>query len=408
MGSLNAQFEPHGVLPFVSAKPQAAAARPLKVCITSRAPYIGGAELAAERLAIGLRQQGHEVFFLLGKKGEVMERYEAAGFRCHYFPVMYTSKRRFWTHYAARTSLRRMFKREGVDVLHANDLPSSQIFFDAARGTKITRICHHRFLYDGPAIDWFNKYGAEKHIFVSNALMNELCSRSAKLARSERAVVYDGLPMPVKALETDRVIAKVELGLSTDQPVVLFAGQIIERKGVAELLQAWAQLKQAGRSEGELVIVGDDLAGGGAYREQMQRLAHLLDISPRFVGFQKNVDRWLAAADIAVVPSHVEPLGNATLEAMSHGLPVIGANVGGIPEMIMHEETGLLTPAKNATALAGAIDCLLQNAELRRSLGAAGRIRCETLFSLEAHASSMLHQYALASGVGQSTLRKAA
>jgi glycosyltransferase involved in cell wall biosynthesis len=387
--------------------------RSLKVCITSRAPYIGGAELAAERLAVGLREQGHDVFFLLGKRGEVMDRYEAAGFRCMYFPVRYTSKTRFWRYFAARTSLRSLFKREQVDVVHANDLPSAQLFFDAARGVRgvegrdIACVCHHRFLYDRDAIDWFNKFGADRHVFVSHALMDELCSRSPNLAASERSVVYDGLPMPPKALKADRVAAKVELGYSAEQPVVLFAGQIIERKGVADLLRAWAILQESGRANGHLVVVGDDLAGGGAYRTAMERLANELHISPRFVGFQKNVDRWLAAADIAVVPSHVEPLGNATLEAMSHGLPVVGANVGGIPEMIVDEETGLLVPAKTPAALAGAIDRLIGDVELREALGAAGRIRCETLFSLKAHANAVSHQYLLAAAGGRQ-LRKAA
>ena len=407
MGSMNSKQEPRDVIPFPGQPSSIEQSdRKLKVCITSRAPYIGGAEMAAERLAIGLREQGHDVFFLLGKRGEVMERYESAGFRCHYFPIIYTSLRRFWRYYAARTSLRNLFKREGVDVVHANDLPSAQIFFDAARGMNITRICHHRFLYDSQAIDWFNKFGADKHIFVSRALMSDLCSRSQALDGSARAVVYDGLAMPAKKMAADRLTAKVELGLSTDGPTTLFAGQIIERKGVADLLQAWAQLKQGWRNKGELVIVGDDLAGGGAYRKEMQQLANRLEIAPKFVGFQKNVDRWLAAADIAVVPSHVEPLGNATLEAMSHGLPVIGANVGGIPEMIVDEETGLLVPAKNSTALADAIDRLITDVELRESLGAAARIRCETLFSLRAHANAMLHQYT--SAAKTETLRKAA
>ncbi len=402
MCSMNAN-EPRDVFPFPGAQQDK---RKLKVCITSRAPYIGGAELAAERLAVGLRDEGHEVFFLLGKRGDVMARYEAAGFRCHYFPVMYTSLRRFWHYYAARTSLRNMFKREAVDVVHANDLPSAQIFFDAARGMNITRICHHRFLYDGQAIDWFNKYGAEKHVFVSNALMSELCSRSHMLSASNRAVVYDGLPMPASAMETDRITARLELGLPTEEPVVLFAGQIIERKGVADLLHAWAHRKQLGATRGELVIVGDDLAGDGAYRQEMQALANTLRITPHFVGFQKNVDRWLSAADLAVVPSHVEPLGNATLEAMSHGLPVIGANVGGIPEMIVDEETGLLVPAQDPIALAGAIDRLVNDVELRQAMGAAGRIRCRTLFSLKTHATNMLHQYETAAT--QQSLRIAA
>lgn len=407
MGSLNLKYEPRDVIPFSQATQQPQeASRKLKICITSRAPYIGGAEMAAERLAIGLREQGHEVFFLLGKRGEVMERYESSGFRCHYFPVIYTSMRRFWRYFAARTSLRSLFKREQVDVLHANDLPSAQVFFDAARTMNITRICHHRFLYDGNAIEWFNKFGAEKHIFVSRALMGDLCERSTTLAESARAVVYDGLSMPAKSLHADRMTAKVELGLSTDQPMVLIAGQVIERKGVADLLHAWSHLKKQGKDRAELVVVGDDLAGDGAYRRDMQQLANRLGISPKFVGFQKNVDRWLMASDIAVVPSHVEPLGNATLEAMSHGVPVIGANVGGIPEMIISEETGVLVPAKDPRNLAGAIDRLISDADLRVSLGAAARIRCETLFSLRAHANAMLHHYATATK--NSALRKAA
>ena len=403
MGSMNHQ-QSGDVYPFPQA--DADGARKHKVCITSRAPYIGGAEMAAERLAIGLRDAGHEVVFLLGKRGEVMDRYESAGFRCHYFPVIYTSLRRFWRYYAARTSLRSFFKREQIDVVHANDLPSAQIFFDAARGMNITRICHHRFLYDGRAIDWFNKFGAEKHIFVSQALMSDLCERSTMLSSSARSVVYDGLSLPPRALVTDRLSAKSKLGLPTEQPTVLFAGQIIERKGVADLLQAWALLKEQGTTQAQLVIVGDDLAGDGAYRREMENLANILNISPRFVGFQKNVDRWLAAADIAVVPSHVEPLGNATLEAMSHGLPVIGAHVGGIPEMVIHEETGLLVPAKSPVPLAAAMGRLINDPSLRESLGAAGRIRCETIFSLDAHTKAMLHQYEATDKTGQ--LRKVA
>ncbi len=404
MGSLN-QNQSRDVLPFITDE------KPLnrkhKVCITSRAPYIGGAEMAAERLAMGLRDQGHEVVFLLGKRGQVMERYEAAGFRCHYFPVIYTSLRRFWRYYAARATLRSFFKREQIDVVHANDLPSAQIFFDAARGLNITRICHHRFLYDSSAIDWFNKFGAEKHIFVSQALMGDLCSRSKMLADSARAVIYDGLSLPPVALESDRQSTKAQLGLNAEQPTVLFAGQIIERKGVADLLQAWALLKEkSGRAPGELVIVGDDLAGQGAYRQEMESLGNLLNISPKFVGFQKNVDQWLAAADIAVVPSHVEPLGNATLEAMAHGLPVIGAHVGGIPEMVIHEKTGLLVPAKSPVPLAAAIARLLDDVALRQSLGAAARSRCETIFSLEAHTQAMLNQYE--SATVATTLRKVA
>jgi glycosyltransferase involved in cell wall biosynthesis len=162
---------------------------------------------------------------------------------------------------------------------------------------------------------------------------------------------------------------------------------------VADLLHAWQRLAPPSRQRAELLIVGDDLAGEGAYRREMERLARELNSPARFMGFQKNVDRWLAACDLVMVPSHVEPLGNATLEAMAHRRPVIGGDVGGIPEMIVHQETGLLVPPKCPDQLAAAITRLLEDAEARTRYGAAARRRCEEMFSLEAHTRSVLAQY---------------
>src|SRR5206468_2258265 len=108
----------------------------------------------------------------------------------------------------------------------------------------------------------------------------------------------------------------------------------------------------------------------GAYRGAMERLAGQLGCPVRFVGFQKNVGEWLLASDVAVVPSHVEPLGNATLEAMSYALPVIGGDVGGIPEMVLGGETGLLVPPQSPERLAEALARLIREPETRRQFGA--------------------------------------
>jgi glycosyltransferase involved in cell wall biosynthesis len=205
--------------------------------------------------------------------------------------------------------------------------------------------------------------------------------------------VYDGLPLPAIPSVTDRRTARDELRLPQDKQIVLFAGQIIERKGVADLLHAWSIVTQRGQSNAELYIVGDDLAGKGAYRCEMQQLAGKLSCPVRFMGFQKYVERWLTACDVVMVPSHVEPLGNATLEAMAHARPVIGGDVGGIPEMVVHDETGLLVPPKSPPQLAAAIVRLLQNREAAVQFGAAARRRCEAMFSLEAHTQSVLAEY---------------
>jgi glycosyltransferase involved in cell wall biosynthesis len=357
------------------------------------APFVGGAEVAAERLALGLRAAGHDVFLLLGRSGAVRERLEASGLRCVVSPMYLTDKWTWPRYWLARKALTRVLRREQPDVVHCNDLPTHQIVADAARGLGAPRVCHHRFPFCGTATDWMNKYGAERHLFVSRALMDELCVESARLTASPRSVVYDGLPLPSAPTPDARRAARRRLGLPVDGTIVTFAGQIIERKGVADLIRAWALLNDATRRGAELVIVGDDLAGQGVYRAAMERLAAEVGCRARFVGFQKNVGEWLLASDVATVPSHVEPLGNATLEAMACALPVIGGDVGGIPEMIVHGQTGLLVPPRAPDRLAAALRLLVTDALVRRKYGDAGRRRCEDLFSLSAHTRAVLAEY---------------
>jgi glycosyltransferase involved in cell wall biosynthesis len=379
--------------PVLDPGPPPAAPR-LKVCLATWAPFLGGAEVACERLGVGLRQAGQDVLVLVGQPGPVLERLESAGLRCLCLPMPFTDKWRWWRYLRAQRALRRVLRRERPDVLHSNDLPTHQVMSAAARGLGIPRICHHRFPFPAAAIDWFNKFGAERHVFVSRALMGEMCACSSRLRASPRAVLYDGLPLPPEPTAADRLRARRELGLSADRVLVTFAGQIVERKGVADLLHAWARLDPALAGRAELLIIGDDLQGHGEYRVAMERLAAELHSPARFLGFRKDVATWLLASDVAAVPSHVEPLGNATLEAMSYALPVVGGNVGGIPEMIVAEQTGLLVPPRAPAELSAALARLLADESLRQRLGRQGWQRCREVFSLEAHARAALDEYA--------------
>lgn len=367
--------------------------RRLKVCIASLAPFVGGAEVAAERLAVGLRDAGHDVLMILGRPGAVRDRMERAGLRCVVTPMHLTDKWRWWRCLRSRGALRRLILREQPDVLHSNDLPTHQVTSAAALGLGIPRICHHRYPFDGPTADWLNKYGAERHLFVSRALMDEICEGSTTLGASGRSVVHDGLALPPRPTAEDRRIARRRLGLDPGGVVVTIAGQVIERKGIADLLCAWMMLGADMRASADLLIVGDDIQNGGTYRVVMEGLAGDLRCPARFVGFQSNVSDWLLASDIAAVPSHVEPLGNATLEAMSYALPVVGCAVGGIPEMVVHERTGLLVPPKDPGRLSGALTRLIADERTRQAFGTEGRRRCEERFSLKAHVHNVLDKY---------------
>jgi len=357
------------------------------------APFVGGAEVAVERLALGLIAEGHEVLLLLGRSGAVQDRLDKANLRCIVSPMYHTDKWHYPRYWLARRRLRHILQAELPDIIHSNDLPTHQIVSDAARGLGIPRICHHRFPFPGKAIDWLNKFGGERHLFVSRALMNEMHAESDRLRAAPCSVAHDGLPLPPLPDANQRLDARRNLGLPADKVVTIIAGQVIERKGVADLIEAWALLAPEAAARALLVVVGDDLAGQAAYRQQMEQLAAQRGVAVSFVGFQKNVAEWLIAGDIAVVPSHVEPLGNATLEAMSFALPVIGTRVGGIPEMVIHDQTGLLVEAKNPKQLSHAVSRLLEDAVLRRQLGEAGRARCESHFSLQAHTHAVLSEY---------------
>jgi glycosyltransferase involved in cell wall biosynthesis len=363
----------------------------LRIVLASIAPFIGGAEIAAERLALGLLEAGHDVEMLLGNFGEVQQRMERAGLKCTYLSMPFTDRWHWLRYWKARYRIRRFLRQHKPDLVHSNDLPTHQIVSDAVRGTGIPEICHHRWIFPGTAIDWLNKFGCLHHLFVSQALMNELCDNSFRLRSSSRAVVHDGLPLPEKPTNEDR--QRNKLGLPHDKTIVTFAGQMIERKGVADLLHAWSILDESIRNQAELLMIGDDISGEENYRVKMEALADELSCRVRFVGFQKNVGEWLKASDIAVVPSHAEPLGNATLEAMSFCLPVIGSSVGGIPEMIVNEETGLLVSPRSPDQLAQALRRLISDQKARIRLGSQGRLRCEEHFSLTSHVQSVVREY---------------
>lgn len=364
----------------------------LRVVLTSWSPFIGGAEVAVERLALGLAAAGHDVLLVVGTDGEALARYRAAGVRCELVPQRFTDKLKWLAYRKSRNQLIEMLRREQPDLVHSNDLPSHQMTADAAGRLGIPRVCHHRWIFDGPAIDWLNKFGAERHLFVSRALMDDLCGKSARLAAGPCEVVYDGLPLGEAPGAEARAAARRRLGLDGQRRIALFAGQIIERKGVADLLRAWQLLGEEARAA-DLIVIGDDVAGEGAYRREMERLAAELGSPARFLGFQKNVDEWLAAADFVLVPSHAEPLGNATLEAMAMARAVIGSEVGGIPEMIVDGETGLLVPPKDSASLAAAMRRLLADPAECDAMGQRGRQRCEERFSLEAHTEAVLSEY---------------
>jgi len=176
-------------------------------------------------------------------------------------------------------------------------------------------------------------------------------------------------------LPGDQAAARAALGLD-DQPRLLYVGRLAPIKGLETLLDAMARLRASGTPV-HLSIVGGDadepLNGHeGALRARLARLD--LGGTVTFVGAQpqERLRAWYVAADATVLPSHYESFGMVALEAMACGIPVVASRVGGLQTTVRDGVTGLLAPESDPVALAGALDRLLGDPDLRFRLGREG------------------------------------
>jgi colanic acid/amylovoran biosynthesis glycosyltransferase len=174
---------------------------------------------------------------------------------------------------------------------------------------------------------------------------------------------------------------------SPDRPLIVAIGRLIAKKGFANLISACALLLERARSF-RCDIFGEGPLEG-QLREQIEKL-HLQEfVQLRGPKPQRELRERLADATVFVLPSVPEPEGGmdnlptVIMEAMATGLPVVSTRLGGIPEMVVENETGFLVPPEDTVSLAGAIEKLTNDRSLGRKLGHAGYERAQRLFSIE-------------------------
>ena len=172
-------------------------------------------------------------------------------------------------------------------------------------------------------------------------------------------------------------------------PTVLFVGRIAEEKGLITLLRALARLQTEFRAV---------LAGDGPVSEQARELSAQLGLGSKvhFVGWKggEQLYRLYRSCEVVVVPSiWPEPFGLVGLEAMAHAKPVVAFEVGGIPEWLDHEHSGLLVPVGDEVGLADAMEQLLGDPALGRQLGQNGLAEVRARFTMDVAAGKLLHLF---------------
>ncbi len=207
------------------------------------------------------------------------------------------------------------------------------------------------------------------YVSVSSASSRATESALALPSGSVRTI-YNGVPLPT------------ELPSRTEptEPVIGAVSRFSPEKGIDVLLEAFARVKQ-----GRLVLIGD-----GDERPRLEALIDALGLVDRVCLEGWWTGQWAAkwAFDVLVVPSRSEGFGLTVVEAMLAGIPVVATQVGGIPELIEQERTGLLVPPDDPAALADAIIRVIDHRDLALEWAAAARADARERFSPTAMAAA--------------------
>ncbi|MCU1382486.1 MAG: glycosyl transferase group 1 [Acidobacteria bacterium] len=359
---------------------------PRRVLYLAWAPFFSGAERALILTLQSLDRARYSPSVLAGTDGEFVAQVRRLGIPCDVAELRPFDARHPFASSRSIASVLRAAIRHRASVIHANEVPSFQPGGYAARVLRIPSVTHVRFFDRGPGYRWFLRAGLTQAVFVSRNLMTHAAAESPAIFEGRSQVLYDAVEPQEGWSPAERARVRRELGLPHDRAIVAIAGQIAEIKGIWDFVDAIGLLAARGE-EPSFAVLGDDLKSGGTVRRAMEERVAALGLSARvtFLGFRTDAPRIVQAFDVIAVPSHEEPLGNATLEAMAAGRPVVGTRVGGIPEMIVDGETGLLVPPSDPPALADAIGRLVHDQQLRARMSAAATQRARDTFGLAVH-----------------------
>lgn len=347
--------------------------RGLRILFTSSGYSVGGATMAMMHLAMGLARLGHEPLILTSKPAPkyspLFNRLRSAGVRTissgrDYRSILYW----VWLFFKVIQTAR-VF---GVDLVHCHGTKEAVV---VGAGAKLARKPVLYTLEGDPLIE-LQLAGAGT---LSRLFMRVLLSLGLWLAdrvaacsnwlaahiRERYGVDAVGVWNPI---DYERFSV---LGRSfSDSPVVLFVGRLDRVKGVETLLFALRELKQEGRGDVVLWIVGE-----GGLRGRLERLCRELGVDGNvvFMGHVDDVARCLERSWVFVLPSLYEPFGMAAAEASAAGRPIIASRVGGLREVVREGETGYLFRPGDYRELSRLLMIMLDDAELRRRLGERGR-----------------------------------
>ncbi len=335
------------------------ASRPYRISFVNSMRSWGGAEVWMLETALALRDRGCDVEFVTNPDSELRRRAEAEGLPVKALTIRIDGAP--WTIAALATHL----KKTGATALVANRTKDVKVAAPAGRLAGMPCVLATRES-DFPLKDRLD-YRWNFQVLCTGILVNSLATRKTILD-SGPWLDLDRVHLLYKGIDIDRFVPGPA---PSGRPVVGAVGQLIARKGIPELMQAWTAI-DAQEWEQRPVL---RLAGEGILQEDLERwregLRHPEDVE--LLGYTENVENFYQGLHILAMPSHAEGFGLAAAEALACEVPVVAGDASSLPEIVVDGETGLLVPPGNSDALLAALLKLLKDPALARRLGLAGR-----------------------------------
>jgi N-acetyl-alpha-D-glucosaminyl L-malate synthase BshA len=361
-------------------------------------PTLGGSGVVATELGTSLARLGHEIHIITTGHPARLSGYDERV----YLHKVVTGEYPLFQHYAPYSlslavKIREVAEQYGLDLVHVHyAIPHATSAFLSKEMLKPRRMRTMTTLHGTditlvgvmPSYYEITRFSIEKSDAVT-AVSEFLRRETAREFRIER-------PIEVihNFVDTDRFraperppAARARLSPHGER-VLMHISNFRKVKNLPVVLQVFDQVRK--QVPARLALVGD-----GPEREATERQAGELGIADRvdFLGDQESVADILPAADVFLLPSQHESFGLAALEAMACGVPVVGSRIGGLPEVIVHEQTGYLCDPADVACMTTIVLGLLHDEDLRRTVGRAARARAARDFNRDRIVARYLDAY---------------
>lgn len=362
----------------------------MNICIVTQQykNVISGVGLHANNLTRSLLKDGHTITLLLPEDQAPQDAVPGMTVVTVKKPGFSQSQARWLPlSFSFNTALRKLESQVNFDLIHFTDARES--FFCKTRAPMLGHVndtysaelktpLNYKKNYPDWLLRWL--YYSAVHFLESRKLQRlKIVVANSQFTANTIARTYPKAASKVrlcyKSVDVDRYRKIAEHREATppdpDKQVILFVGSNMHRKGVPDLIKAAPRVIME-HPETKFVIVGNDQSV-----LQLEGLCAGLGVSCNFefAGWRSQADLlgYYQQATIFVMPSLTEALGVTFLEAMAAGVPVIGTNVGGIPEIVQNGINGLLVPVESPSSLTKAINRLLSDDQLRKNLAENAR-----------------------------------